>query len=147
MGTGPDIDHLSERRVLYDPLLAGTMADRARIYLAARFGTIPMTVFACFILRHLNFHFRPEGSLLECNIHIKAEIGSPFRTIRLSAALAAKEGIKDITKSAESARAETALTKSAESAKTTLPEAAGSGCAVLERIGAELVILGAFVLI
>ena len=147
MGTGPDVDHLAKRRILYDPLLACAVADRTGIYLAARFGTVAVAMFTRFILRHLDFHFRPEGSLFECNVHIEAEISSPFRTIRLSAALAAKEGIKDITKSTETARAESALTESAESAKASLAEAAGSACAILERIGAELVVLGTLVLI
>ena len=141
-GTGADIDHLAERRILYDALLARAVAVRASIDFAARFGTVAVTVVTRFFLGDLDFHFRTKGSLLEGDVYVEAQIGTALRAIgRLTAALAAKEGIKDIFEAAEAL---------AESAKAAKPSETGTGTgsiAVLECCRTELVVLGAFLFI
>ena len=153
-GTGADIDHLAERRVLDDALLACAVAVRAGIYLASRFGTVAVAVIARFFFRDLDFHFRTKGSLFKGNVYVEAQIGTALRAIgRLTAALAAEEGIKDIFKAAE---ALAALAESAKAAKTSEAALAETGTetgtgtgsiAVLECCRTELVVLGAFLFI
>ena len=149
-GTGADIDHLAERRVLDDALLACAVAVRASIYLASRFGTVAVAVIARFFFRDLDFHFRTKGSLFKGNVYVEAQIGTALRAIgRLTAALAAEEGIKDIFKAAE---ALAALAESAKAAKTSEAALAKTGTgtgsiAVLECCRTELVVLGAFLFI
>ena len=141
VGARTDIDHLAKGRILYDPLLACAVADRASIYLAARFGAFD------FIFGYLDFHFRPKSSLFERNVYVETEVCPPFRTVRLTAALATEEGIKDIAKTAKATLAKAALAETAKAAETTKALAGTGSVAVLEGIHAELVVLGALVLI
>ena len=149
-GTGADIDHLAERRVLYDALLARAVAVRASIDFAARFGTVAVTVVTRFFLGNLDFHFRTKGSLLEGDVYVEAQIGTALRAIgRLTAALAAKEGIKDIFEAAEALAALAESAKAAKPSEAALAETGtGTGSiAVLECCRTELVVLGAFLFI
>ena len=149
-GTGADVDHLTERRVLDDTLLACAVAVRARIYFAARFSTVAVTVVTRFFFRDLDFHFRTKGSLFEGDVYVEAQIGTALRAIgRLTAALAAEEGIKDIFEATE---ALTALAKSAKAAKTSEAALAETGTGtsritILECGRTELVILSTFLFI
>ncbi len=148
--TGTDIDHLAKRCVLYDTLLACAVAVRACFHAASRFSAVAVAMFARFIFRYLNFHFCAKSSLFEGNIYIKPQIGTTLRAIAgLTTALAAKEGIENIFESAKSLTAALAkTTEAAKTAKSLAAEAAGTGSiAVLECVGAELVILRAFLFI
>ena len=142
---GADVDHLAEGRVLDDALLARAVADGACFYVAARFGAAAVAAVARFILRDLDFHFRAEGGLLKGNIHVEAQVCAALRAVcRLAASLAAEEIGEDVFKAAEPA----ALTESAKAAEPTEAACARTaGAAVFKGGVAELVVLGALVLI
>ena len=130
---GADVDHLAEGRVLDDALLARAVADRTCFYVAARFGAAAVAAVARFILRDLDFHFRAEGGRLKGNIHVEAQVCAALRAVcRLAASLAAEEIGEDVFKAAEPTEAACART---------------AGAAVFKSGVAELVVLGALVLI
>lgn len=97
MGTRTDIDHLAERRILYNPLLPRAVTNRAGVHPAARFRSVAAASAACIFLRHLNFHFRAEGGLLKGDIYVIAQVRPALRSVRLSGTTAAAEKDSNIS--------------------------------------------------